>query len=1103
MKLKHTFHSYSNAYLLPATIILGLATSIVVGAVLQVTSFTSSTLNNQSYESIAADAARSGIAFADDCLQQGATWTVANPLKPKTTCTGAAATSGSEYVTVQGTEWRSKFSVTPPDAQGIIVSTGTVEITTSSGQRVAQHTKELRMSTSGSVYDKFDTATGQSVTSVKADASDCAIANGSLYCWGGNWSGQVGNGTTSNQTNPVRVTSDSSVTDKFEDKTVTKVSISDTSVCAVADGKPYCWGDNGYNQLGNGSIFTDYTRPTANIPRTDDGPLEDTAQGKTYVTDISTAASNNPAAFTPFSPTLMTWPFATAFQHSCALTANGSVSCWGYGGFRQLTGGGCNFSLTIWPPFFGWRCSYPSRAHPTLVKGYSDNTGDFKGKKAVRVGASSHDSCLVADGVLYCMGVQAPLGPEGFTETADWIDFVMQFSSNLTGIGRNMCTWPLGMFSDADLTWWVVNPCVMSYTNSYDATNSPTSQANGTLLDPATLDVSSNEGCWMANRNFFCFGITPAFGPFYLKAYRAPVNFTSQIAGSSPGNIDVTDTDNGDYNDKTPILGGLSGLYCVVDRGIGKCAGQLFNLDRGDGGQSFAYEQFVPLNTTSGLNDPKVNMQTTTKIAAGVDHGCAVANAKLFCWGNNGALAGSNNGNLANNTTWGGLSTPTRTGTNGAIPLGIDIAPAPTDPGELAAHDSVSTGGKHTCGIVNGHVFCWGDNTSGQLGMGNSGVSTSLRQPRAVPTLFTKTATKVSAGKDHTCAIVEGDLYCWGDSVSGQVGNGVSGATSSPQSVPQLINGNGGAITSAMRVTDVSTGDNNTCAIANATTYCWGNNTYRQVGDSDPSNTDRTRPTLVNGGTGNPLNGKAATMVSVGTSHACAIANADLYCWGNNADGRTGLFSGAPSTATSLPTRVTLGKAGSPQGPNGVLPSVSGVAAGSDFTCAIFNGTVSCWGNNASGRTGQDTVITGSTPTPTAIKGTAAGYYTTSLSAGKDHVCAIMNGGNSKKNGNMYCWGNNTNNKLGRAGSPSRVDTPITGGDMSESVNGVPTLRTATAITAGDETSCTIANAVILCWGDNSSYQFGSGVTTPASVPTKTTQYETLPRSTYALGPVF
>ena len=1102
MKLQKTFHNYSQAYLLPATIILGLATSIVVGAVLQVTSFTSATLNNQSYESIAADAARSGIAFADNCLSQGAAWTTGSPaLEPKTTCTGAPATTGSDYVTVQGTEWRSKFSVAPPNAQGIIISTGTVEITDRNGNTVSRFTKELRMSTTGSTYDKFDTSTGQSLTGVKADTADCAIANGSLYCWGGNGNGQVGNGTNSDQPNPVRVTSSASSTDKFEDKTVTKVSISDTSVCAIADGKPYCWGGNGFNQLGNdldGNAFlkNDEWRPRTNIPRTNTGPLEDA-----IVTDISTAASNNPAAFTPFSPTLMTWPFATSFQHSCALTANGSVSCWGYGGFRQLTGGGCFFNITIWPPFFGWRCSYPSEAFPTLVKGYRDNSGDFAGKKSVRVGASSHDSCLVANGILYCMGVQAPLSPEGFTNSTDWIDFVTQFSSNLAGVGRNMCTWPLGMFSDADLTWWVVNPCVMSYTDSYDATNSLSSQANGTLLDPSTIDVSSNEGCWMANRDFYCFGITPAFGPFYLRAYRAPERFTNKI--DSTGFVDVTDSDNGDYNDKTPILGGLSGLYCVVDKGVGKCAGQPVNLDTGHGvnDPSTAWEQFRTLNTTTGLNDPNVNMQTATKIAAGVDHGCVVANGKLFCWGNNGPLAGSNNGNLANGSIWSGIWTPTRTGTGGTVPLGTDSGPASTGK-QLAAHDSVSTGGKHTCGIVNGHVFCWGDNSSGQLGMGNT---TRLVQPRAVPNLFTRTATKVSAGKDHTCAIVEGDLYCWGSNDEGKLGSGT--AIGVDQTSPQKINGNGGAITTSMRVTDVSVGDNNTCAIANAKTYCWGDNVSAQIGDGTTN--DRARPVLVNGNS-NILNGKAATAVSVGTSHVCAIANADLYCWGNNADGRTGLFSGAPTTATSQPTRVTLGRAGSPiagvdPAPNGALPSVSGVAAGSDFTCAIFNGLVSCWGNNTNGRTAQGTTSQPYTSTPSQIKGLAAGYYATDISAGGNHVCAILNGNDSKKNGNMFCWGEGANGKLGYSSGSSRttVDAPITGGDMSESVNSVPTLRTATAISAGAQTSCAIANAVILCWGNNTDYQFGSGTTASASVPTKTTQYETLPRSTYSLGPVF
>ncbi len=1019
--MKYSIKSYSQAYLLPATILLGLAIAIIGGVFLRFTAISSQVLNQQNYNAIAEEAARSGIAFADSCLSQGQSWTT-DSLKPNTTCTGASS-AGSAYVTVNGTEWRSKFSVAPANAQNIVVSTGTVEVVNSSGVKLATYEKKLSMSLTNA-FEERDTSTGQSITAIKNDKTDCAIANGKLYCWGGNSNGQVGDGTKTDKAVPTLVQGE------LAGKTVTKVSVSDSSVCAIADGMPYCWGGNNVHQLGNDqggwTPLADQTQPRANFPKTSSGPLN--AQ---YVTDIGTASYNNPAG--------LIWVFANSFQHSCALTANGSVSCWGYGQYRQLTGGAC-IPLPLNPnyllPIPGIYCIYPDYDEPTLVKGYSDNTGDFAGKKAIRVGASSHDSCLVAEGTMYCWGVPAPL---------------------FAGL-QALCSTYTGMFSAANTTLWVANLCIMSYTNSYDATNSPGSAAAGTFLDHATWDVSTNEGCWMANRNFYCFGTTPAFGLFWLDSFRAP--------WVALPNSNVTDSDNGEYSDS----GGTLGLYCVIDAGIGKCAGNPGNSSTGTGVIPSWYQQLRPLITTTGLDG-----QTATKIAAGRSHGCVVANGRLYCWGD------ASHGVLANGTTSGRLDTPTRTGTT----IGTQGA------NEFAAHDSVSVGEEHSCGIANGKLFCWGGNDKGQLGMGNT---SEVDQPRAVSSsssspLLSKNVTKVSAGKNHTCAIANGDLYCWGDNTNGQLGIGTTGGF---ETIPKPVT-SFGITGTGVRITDVSAGDTSTCAIANATAYCWGNNSYGQLGTGDYTNYNAPKKTS------NPLIGKSITAITMGVTHACAIANADLYCWGDNGNGKLGTGN---YTSYNAPQLINTGTANSPRGPNNVLPSVSAVSAGSDFTCAIINATVSCWGNNANGRTGQNTTAATDTLTPTALKGAAGGYYATSISAGSSHACALLNGGSSKTNGNMYCWGDGGDGRLGYNATTARssASVAIISGDMNESGE----IRSATAISAGAKTSCAIANAVILCWGDGSSGQLGTGSPPTANslTPLKTTVYQ-VPSSSYALGPIF
>ena len=97
-----------------------------------------------------------------------------------------------------------------------------------------------------------------------------------------------------------------------------------------------------------------------------------------------------------------------------------------------------------------------------------------------------------------------------------------------------------------------------------------------------------------------------------------------------------------------------------------------------------------------------------------------------------------------------------------------------TGPGEIPDAGNVmaiSAGGAHTCALrTDGAAFCWGQNTSGELGDG-----TLERRLSPVPVMGGHTFRAISAGDTHTCAITTLDrVYCWGDNRWGQLGTGTT-----------------------------------------------------------------------------------------------------------------------------------------------------------------------------------------------------------------------------------------------------------------------------------------------------------------------------------------
>jgi alpha-tubulin suppressor-like RCC1 family protein len=93
---------------------------------------------------------------------------------------------------------------------------------------------------------------------------------------------------------------------------------------------------------------------------------------------------------------------------------------------------------------------------------------------------------------------------------------------------------------------------------------------------------------------------------------------------------------------------------------------------------------------------------------------------------------------------------------------------------------ALALGGEHTCALtLDGAVYCWGTNTSGQLGDGST---TGRNSPTRVEGL--DRVMGITAGTAHTCALVDdGTVRCWGATLYGQTGDGALGHVTTPERV--------------------------------------------------------------------------------------------------------------------------------------------------------------------------------------------------------------------------------------------------------------------------------------------------------------------------------
>lgn len=335
------------------------------------------------------------------------------------------------------------------------------------------------------------------------------------------------------------------------------------------------------------------------------------------------------------------------------------------------------------------------------------------------------------------------------------------------------------------------------------------------------------------------------------------------------------------------------------------------------------------------------------------------------------------------------------TNANGELGAGLPSHLAPTKIGATAEWLYVMASNDITCGVKKtGSLHCWGGT--------NYIAGPDIRRQAPYQIGVDTNWSTVTAGTYHACARKnDNSLYCWGWNYNGVVGVGAEYTQyASPQSV-------------GLSASAVSAGASHTCAIEAGTglLWCWGDGSYGQLFASGDSLT----PRKANGDFkfDKLATGYRDTCAVRGAGNDGG-APGDVYCAGLGLSGTYGEFQFAGATDISVNAgdedyrAITGGKIkvfswiDSPVD-DGAEQNWKQVAAGANHRCAIRNdNTLACGGTNNFGQVGD-----GTTTTRSALTNIGVANDWQQVSVGSAHSCALRNGGE------LYCWGSNANGQIG------------------------------------------------------------------------------------------
>jgi alpha-tubulin suppressor-like RCC1 family protein len=282
-------------------------------------------------------------------------------------------------------------------------------------------------------------------------------------------------------------------------------------------------------------------------------------------------------------------------------------------------------------------------------------------------------------------------------------------------------------------------------------------------------------------------------------------------------------------------------------------------------------------------------------------------------------------------------------------------------------------------------------------------------------------------------------------------------------------------------VLQVATGFDFACAVmSDKSVRCWGGNYYGQTGQPNVGGGAVVlAPTSVTG------IGPAA-QVAAGTGHACALLeDQTVWCWGDDQYAQLAQPTDAKAPLpTPTPQKVALP----------VKPIAQLIGAGYSTCVRFTDGTLSCWGSNNTGQTGEGVESSPFdnsrvTITPTTQAGGVTGAIDSNM--GWRFVCSLF------EDGGVSCFGNNYDGQLGRgidAGGLTDLGTHPTAGH----VIGLPAPVVNVPHSSGYHEIVLLSTGQAFGWGENKRGELGLGAdaasqATPQSIPTLTGVLEVAP----------